>query len=141
MKRIISKSMLVRFIKILKWGKIVAKFTAVGTMVSGAVTALSGSATTGVVLSATGATSYAVAKGLPQQGYEKTKHIPPGRVDKTANLLRQQKLVAQMGHKNAENSASQARGSMPGIVIPIKQPSGRMGAGTSSLLTMRKTNR
>ena len=99
MKLTINKIILIKFLRLLKRGKIAAKFAAIGAAITGAVTALSGSATTGVAMSAAGATAYAASKGVPSQGYEKTKHIPPGRVDKTANLLRQQEMDSSGGGK------------------------------------------
>jgi hypothetical protein len=69
---------LAKIITILKWGKIAAKVVALGTTISGAITALtSSSVTTGFVLGATGATTYVAVKTLPNKGYEKTTHISP----------------------------------------------------------------
>ena len=134
MKLKFSKSLLIKIVRFLKWGKILAKFAAIGTTVSGAITALSGSATSGVALSAAGATTYAATKGLPSQGYEKTKHIPPGRVDKAANMLRQQEIARAKGHMKKTPA-----GMLPGIVMPTKSP-GRSAAAmqTSTMMTPRK---
>jgi hypothetical protein len=130
MKLVMNKSVLIKIIKILKWGKIIAKLTAIGTTVSGAITALSGSATTGVALSAAGATTYAATKGLPSQGYEKTKHIPPGRVDKAANILRQQEIAkaARGGQGKSRNPGSQGK-TLQGNAYSRQQPAVRHLSG------------
>jgi hypothetical protein len=132
MKITISKATLFKIVKILKWGKLLAKLAAIGTTISGAVTALSGSATTGMALSAAGATTYAAAKTLPTKGYEKTRHIPPGRVDKAANLLRQQEIVKG---KKGMNS-----GTRPGTMTTAKTLPGRsaLGMGSSAFIARKK---
>lgn len=85
--------------KIIRWSKVVAKFAAIGTTITGAVTAAtSGSATTGFALGAAGATTYAATKSIPVNGYEKTKHISP-LASKPAEMHRALKvgLVAATG--------------------------------------------
>jgi hypothetical protein len=67
----------------LKWQKGVkwiARITAVGATVTGAVTAITSvsSASTGIVLGTAGATgTYVTTKGMPVKGYEKIKHVSP----------------------------------------------------------------
>lgn len=92
MKLTISKKTLLKFIRYLRWSKIAAKFASLCTTIMGAVAAVYGSATTGVALGAAGASTYAATKGVQVQGYERTKHVPPGRVDKAANLLRKMEM-------------------------------------------------
>jgi hypothetical protein len=113
MKLTINKIRLLKFLRLLKRGKIAAKFAAIGTTITGAVAAFSGSATTGAALSAAGATAYAATSAT--QGYEKTKHIPPVRVDKTANMLRKhEKEPAREGRqRNAAKTANTAK--QPGM--------------------------
>lgn len=91
MKLTIRKGMLLKFVKFLKWSKIAAKLAAVGTTITGALASLSGSAVTGIALSAAGATTYA-ATDLHSQGCEKTRHIPPGHVNKSVNTLRKSEI-------------------------------------------------
>ena len=122
MKLKINKVFLVKLIRFLKWGKIIAKLAAIGTTISGAVTALTSSATTGVAISAAGATTYAATKGLAPQTYEKTKHIPPGRVDKAANMMRKMEMDASKGARG--KSTKQAMAGKSGV-LAVKQPAAR----------------
>jgi hypothetical protein len=79
MKSFINKKMLSRIFILLKWGKITAKFAAIGTTITGAITAFtSSSSATGIAMGAAGATTYAATKELAKEGYEKTKHVSPG---------------------------------------------------------------
>jgi len=130
MKFSIRKSMLLKFVKFLKWSKIAAKLAAVGTTMTGALASLSGSATTGIALSAAGASTYA-ATDLQTKGYEKTKHIPPGRVDKAANILRRQ----EMG--KARKPASQSKGARSGFQ-PVKHTPVRSASGAAFTHLPRK---
>ena len=87
----LSKAALKRMTKLLKWSKLIAKFAAICTTLTGAATVASSSstATTGVALGAAGATGYAAAKNIPSDGYERTKHIPPkamADIDKAARI-------------------------------------------------------
>jgi hypothetical protein len=97
MKLAIKNITFIKFLKLLKRGKIAARFAAIGTAITGAVTALSGSATTGVALSAAGVTAYAVTS-VPQS-YEKTRHVPP-RMEKTS--LRQHDM--EVAYKGKQKS-------------------------------------
>jgi hypothetical protein len=72
-----------RIIKILQWSKVTAKFIAVCSTIAGMVAAAASSsaATTGLALSAAGATTLAATKTIPStRGYEKIKHIAPPRI-------------------------------------------------------------
>src|SRR5882757_336265 len=112
MKLAIRKIRLLKFLRFLKRGTVAAKFAAIGTTITGAIAALSGSATTGTALSAAGAATYAATSAT--QGYEKTKHIPPVRVDKTANMLRQHDKESARGkQRNAGKTGS--TGKQPGM--------------------------
>jgi len=138
MKMPISKSTLIKIVKVLKWGKIAAKLAAIGTTISGAVTALSGSATSGVALSAAGATTYAAAKGIPTQGYEKTKHIPPTRSNSCSD---KPAAAAIMMQQDAEKPMRKAAGKpgkmMPGGASAMQAKKPAMRSAMSSMQTMR----
>jgi hypothetical protein len=106
-----------RIVKVLKWGQFITKLAAIGTAISGAVTALSGSAASGIAISAAGATTYAATNGIQMQGYEKTRHIPPGRVDKAANMMRMMEIDA-MSKKKKRPQRQRVDNMMP--VMPSK---------------------
>lgn len=112
MQLIFNKATLLKFFRLLKWSKVVAQFAALGTTMAGAVTAFSGSAATGMALTAAGATTYAVTNGMPVKTYEKTAHIPPARADRTMSML--------LGQKKQE--ASLGRGKPLGTVRGRTQP-------------------
>lgn len=85
-----DKKWLRRVIAVLRWSKVVAKITAIGATVSGAVmSVVGGSAVTGFAVSAAGATSYAAVKNIPipVSGYERTRHIPPVDTISTSRSL------------------------------------------------------
>jgi hypothetical protein len=68
----------------LNWRKgcrLIAKIAAIGTTITGAVTALtSSSSATGIALGAAGATGgVVVTHGIPVKGYEKIKHVSPAK--------------------------------------------------------------
>ena len=134
MKLTISKATLIKILKLLKWGKVTAKIAVIGTTITGAATALSGSASTGVALSAAGATAYAATTGLPKPRYEKTKHIPPGRVDKAANMLRKQEIES-LTYGKGRNSGKPGK-PMPTSVLSTKQPA--RGAMASFTMPRKK---
>jgi hypothetical protein len=74
-----KKKLLTRLSTLLRWGKITAKFAAIGTTITGVVAAFtSSSSATGITIGAAGATTYAATKDLTSSGYEKTKHVAPG---------------------------------------------------------------
>jgi len=74
----ISKKTLITIAKVLKWSKIIAKFAAIGTTITGGIAALtSASSSTGLALTAAGATTYVAAKNIPVHDYEKTRHVSP----------------------------------------------------------------
>lgn len=66
----------------LRWSKLIARITAIGATITGAVAALfsSSSVTSGIALTAAGASTLAATEKLPDhKGYIKTKHVPPRR--------------------------------------------------------------
>ncbi len=73
----LSNQTLLRIKKLLKWTRIAAKFIAIGAAITGAVTALSSSITTGAAISAAGATGFAAAKTVPGKNYDKIRHVSP----------------------------------------------------------------
>ena len=136
-----KKSKLKNLVKILKWGKLLAKLAAIGTTISGAVAALSGSATAGITISAAGATTYAATKGIPTKGYEKTKHIPPGKINKQANMLRQQEISGKVGGKSKVQTPVKPKLATQASVLAAKQPSAASrSAKTASLQRMPRKN-
>jgi hypothetical protein len=114
MKLAIRRTILLKFIKFLRWSKIAAKFAAVGATITGALASLSGSATAGIALSAAGATTYA-ATDLPAQGYERTKHVPPGRTQQSVNMQRTMGRVNKPGKQMKMNTS----------LLQTKQPPAR----------------
>jgi hypothetical protein len=72
---------------------VVAKLAAIGTAVTGAFTAITSSMSTGFAITAAGATSYAAAKNIPVQGYDKTKHISPVAPKQGSGVQRQEKTL------------------------------------------------
>jgi len=69
-----------------KWSRIAVKICAIGTTVTGAVTAVSSSSSaTGIAMGAAGATGGIVAfQGIPVKGYERIKHVPPTQNNRMA---------------------------------------------------------
>ena len=64
---------------IIRWGKLITRVTAISATLTGAFAALfsSSSVTSGITLTAAGASTLAAAEKLPDPRYIKTKHIPP----------------------------------------------------------------
>ncbi len=78
---------------VLRWGKIVTRIAAIGATITGAFAALfsSSSITSGVALTAAGASTLAAAEKIPDPKYIKTKHVPP----KAIGAKRSSKAVLQ----------------------------------------------
>lgn len=104
--KFVSQITLFKLLKFLKWGKIFAKLIAISVTISGAVATLSGYAILGIDVSALGAIIYIATYGLPGPRYEKTRHVPPARINKIANMMRFQEVHSMIGQQTFKKSVT-----------------------------------
>lgn len=69
---------------VLRWGKLITRIAAISATITGAFAALfsSSSVTSGITLTAAGASTLAAAEKIPDPKYIKTKHVPPRTINK-----------------------------------------------------------
>lgn len=93
---------------VLRWGKIVTRIAAISATITGAFAALfsSSSITSGITLTAAGASTLAAAEKIPDPKYIKTKHVPPRVISKKGQAVLQSDILPKPERISAARPAS-----------------------------------
>lgn len=107
---------------LLRWGKIATRIAAISATITGALAALfsSSSVTSGITLTAAGASTLAAAEKLPNPRYIKTKHIPPkvgakkhAKAILASDILKPEKIGAKKASPAAIKAAALKAATVP----------------------------